>query len=471
MKRAIWAFCAVLFAVAAEAATCQPQAAGSFYPADRDELAYQVGSLLAKAPVRKTAGEVIALIVPHAGYPYSGQIAAAAYRQVAGDGFDRVILIGQSHKLSFPEIAVPQFDEFATPLGALPVDREFRAKLLKLSDRIKLNDAPFAAGDNALETQLPFIQTILPSAEIVPVFFGSLSLANCQALAYALSYLVDDRTLLVVSTDWSHYYPDYLARKMDRQGLQAVVAGSLEAFLSRLAHGDTEACGAPGVITALLLAPALGVNRIELLKYGQGGDPDKVVGYAAVGFFRAETGLAAGDRQKLLRIARRSVAARVAGKKLPQFAPPEASLNEPRGAFVTVRDEERKQRGCIGFVRSADPLFMTVQAAAVAAATADDRYPPLRAEELSAVTLEISVLSRLRPIKSPGEVLIGRDGLYLVKGEDSGVLLPPVAVEQGWDAEEFVKQVCLKAGLPEDAWQDGAARLYRFSAEVFSERE
>jgi AmmeMemoRadiSam system protein B/AmmeMemoRadiSam system protein A len=448
---------------AAAADTRQPLVAGSFYPADRAELSFQISKFLAKAPDRQEAGDPIALIVPHAGYQYSGQIAACAYKLAAGGSYDRVILIGQSHKLTYDEIAVPDYQFFATPLGEIPVDQAFAAQLVKLSDRIRVNNAPFAEADNALETQFPFIQTVLPSAEIVPLYFGSLSLANCQSLAYALTYLVDDRTLIVVSTDWSHNYPDYLGRKMDRQGLKTVVAGSLEAFIGALVRGETEACGAPGVITALLLAPALGVNRIELLKYGNSG-----VGYAAVAFSREETKLSAGDRQKLIKIARRSIAAKVTGKKVPLFTPPEASLTEKRGAFVTLQDEG-KPRGCIGYVQPVAPLYLTVQDAALAAATADDRFVPVREEELKELTIELSVLSRLRRIKAATEVQPGRDGLYIIKGENSGVLLPQVAVEQGWDTEEFLKQVCLKAGLPEDAWQDQEAQLYRFSAEVFTE--
>jgi MEMO1 family protein len=457
---------------AAEAATLPAGVAGTFYPADRDELAFQINKFLDQVPARPEDGEPIALIVPHAGYQYSGQIAANAYKLAAGGGYDRVILIGQSHKLGFDEIAVPDYDQFATPLGLSAVDRVFIGQMLKLSGRIKVNNAPFAAADNSLETQLPFIQTVLPSAEIVPLYFGSLSLANCQALAYVLSYLVDDRTLIVASSDWSHYYPDYLARKMDRQGIKTVTEGSLEAFIGALARGETEACGAPGIITELLLAPALGVNRIELVKYGNSsdstGDKEKVVGYAAVGFFRTETKLSAIEQQKLLRIARRSIAAKLAGKKIPLFAPPEEGLNEKRGAFVTLKDEE-KLRGCVGYIRPVEPLYAAVQAMAIAAATADERFTPVGEEEFKGLTIELSVLSRLRRIKTAAEIEIGRDGLYIIKGESSGVLLPQIAVEQKWDVDEFLKQLCLKAGLPEDAWQDKEAQLFRFSAQIIQE--
>jgi hypothetical protein len=365
--------------------------------------------------------------------------------------------------LAFDEIAAPDYTEFATPLGEVPVDREFISRLGKLSERIKVNNAPFDQADNALEVQLPFLQSTLGEFKIVPLFFGAVSLANCQSLAYALNYLVDDRTLIVASTDWSHYYPDYLGRKMDREGLKAVVEGSLEAYIGALARGETEACGAPAVITTMLLAPALGANRTELLKYANSG-----VGYASVVYYRAETSLTAGERQKLLKIARRTLESKLAGKKLPIFTPPEESLNERRGVFVTLT-EDNKLRGCIGYVQPVKPLFAAVQEMAVQAATNDPRFLPVAKEDLVNIRLEISVLSRLRRLREAAEIMIGRDGLYIIRGEESGLLLPQVALAEGWDRDEFLKQVCLKAGLPEDAWREPETLLFRFSAEVWRE--
>ncbi|HVN67822.1 MAG TPA: AmmeMemoRadiSam system protein B, partial [Candidatus Sulfotelmatobacter sp.] len=183
------------------AETSPPHVAGSFYPAAKSELTYQVANFLSNVPAKEIKGEIIALIVPHAGYPFSGQVAAYAYKELAGRAFDRVVLIGASHRLSFDHLAVPSYGRFATPLGELPVDQEFISRLVKLSGRIKIDNAPFDKDDNALEVQLPFLQTVLKETKIVPVFFGNISLANCQALAYALSLLVDDRTLIIASSD------------------------------------------------------------------------------------------------------------------------------------------------------------------------------------------------------------------------------------------------------------------------------
>jgi AmmeMemoRadiSam system protein B/AmmeMemoRadiSam system protein A len=446
--------------------------AGSFYPADKAELQFQINKFLANVPQLRSEEDIVALIVPHAGYPFSGQTAAYAYKLLSGRNYDRVILISVSHKLTFDEVAAADYDELATPLGSVPVDKDFIRALTKLSGRIRVNNEPFARDDNTLEVQLPFLQTVLKDFKVVPLLFGNVSLANCQALAYALNYLVDDRTLIVVSTDWSHYYPDQLARKLDRYGLQSVVAGSLEAFIAGLARGETEACGAPAVITALLLAPALGGDRVELLRYtnsgGVTGDQKNVVGYAAVVFYRRETTLTADERHKLLKIARRTLASKLAGKKLPVFTPPEESLNERRGVFVTLT-EGGKLRGCIGYIQPVKPLFEAVQEMAVNAALNDRRFSPVAVDELGGIKIEVSVLSRLKRVNEVSEIEVGRDGLYIIKGDFAGLLLPQVAVEWGWDRDQFLKQVCGKAGLPEDAWRDSDALLYRFSAEVFHE--
>jgi MEMO1 family protein len=463
----------ILIASAAAADVCRPGVAGSFYPEDKGELSYQVARLLSSVPVRETRGDVVALIVPHAGYPFSGRTAAYAYEQLAGQRFDTVILLGASHKLSFAEIAVPAYDSLETPLGQVPVDREFIAKLTRLSDKIKVSNEPFNKQDNSLEVQLPFLQTSLKNDfKIVPIFFGNISLANCQALALSLSLLVDDRTLIIASSDLSHYYTYDLAEKMDRQGIALVLNNDLAGYIKALSEGETEACGAPAVITAMLMAPALGANKVELLNYANSGDVtgdrSKVVGYASILFSHQETKLSADEKKKLLVIARRTLRNLVSKKKLPEFNVTEEALCEKRGVFVTL-NEGGKLRGCIGYIQPIKPLYLAVQELAVNAAKNDRRFSPVTKAELKKIKIEISALNRLKRLREVSEINVGSDGLYIIKGDRSGLLLPQVAVEWGWGREEFLKQVCLKAGLPEAAWQEQDALLYRFSAAVFRE--
>ncbi|MDD5593799.1 MAG: AmmeMemoRadiSam system protein B [Candidatus Margulisbacteria bacterium] len=451
----------------------RPAVAGAFYPADRKELAYQVDKFLSNTVSREVDGEITALIVPHAGYPFSGQVAADAYRELKGRKFGRVIIIGASHKMAFDQIALPAYDFFETPLGQVPVDREFIKKLKSLSDKIVIDNQPHD-GEHSIEVQLPFLQTVLPDFKVVPILFGNISLANCQTLAYALSYLTDDDTLIIASSDWSHYYPSGVAVKLDSKGTGLVVRNDLEGYVKALAGSETEACGAPAIITTMLLAPALGANKTKLLKYANSGDVtgdrSKVVGYAAVVFYRLEPVLSSDEKKKLLRIAHRTVESKVRGKKLPVFTPLEENLNEKRGAFVTLK-KNGELRGCIGYITPIKPLFQAVQETAVQAAANDRRFLPVEKNELKDIVIEVSALSRLKKVKDVAEIEIGRDGLYIVGEKNSGLLLPQVPVEWGWDRDEFLKQVGLKAGLPADAWHDPNNILFRFTADVFSEKK
>lgn len=447
--------------------------AGSFYPADKAALEYQLDKFLKNAPTLRDKGDVVMMIVPHAGYPYSGQIAADAYKQIAGQTFARVIIIGTSHKATFEHIALPDYEDFATPLGKLPVDQEFIRKFCKLSDRFKLDNLPFNKDDNAIEVQLPFLQKTQAKTRIVPILFGNLSLANCQALAYALSLSVDDNTLIIASSDWSHYHSYDMAKQLDSKGIAAVVNDDLEGLIKAIAAGETEACGAPGIITLTMLTAPVGVNKIELVKYANSGDitndKSSVVGYASIIFYRQGTALTAIEKQKLLRIARRTLASKLSGRKLPTFEPAEANLNEARGVFVTL-NKDGEMRGCIGYIQTVKPLHVAVQEMALAAGFEDNRFSPLTKEEFKTVKIEVSVLSRMKKVVDASEIKVGRDGLYIIQGDKSGILLPQVAVEWGWDREEFLDQVCIKAGLPKGAWRGEDVQLYRFTADLCRER-
>ncbi|MFA4967411.1 MAG: AmmeMemoRadiSam system protein B [Candidatus Margulisiibacteriota bacterium] len=451
------------------AETRNPAVAGSFYPADKTELSSQINAFLQNVPPSKTKGDIVALIAPHAGYPFSGQVAAYAYKELEARSFDRVIIIGASHHMSYDGMALPDYDSFLTPLGKVPVDKNFINQLKKFSPKFIADNKPHIE-EHSIEVHLPFLQTILKDFKIVPILFGNISVANCQALAYALSLLVDDRTLIVLSSDWSHYYPYDTANKLDNRGTDLVVKGDLIGFIKGLEQGECEACGAPAIITAMMAAPALGVNKIELLKYANSGDvtgdKSKVVGYAAIVFSRLESVLSDADKDQLLKIARKTIEALLSGNKTPVFKIEQEALLEKRGAFVTLTEEGRL-RGCIGYIQPIQPLAQAVQEMAAAAATKDSRFEPVAKSELKNIKMEISVLSRLKKIKDIQEIEIGRDGLYIIRGDRSGLLLPQVAAEWGWDRDQFLKQVCIKAGLPEDAWK--TSDLYRFSAQVFHE--
>jgi hypothetical protein len=343
----------------------------------------------------------------------------------------------------------------------------------RINDKIVIDNTPHRE-EHSLEVQLPFLQmTLKDGFKVVPVLFGSVSLSNCQALAYALSFLLEDNTLIIASTDWSHYYPYDTALKLDRKGINAVVKDDLREYIRSLAEGESEACGAPAVITAMLVAPAMGANKIELLKYANSGDVtgdrSKVVGYAAIAYFRQETKLTEMEKRELLRNARKTIERRLSGKNYLEYKVPEGTLTSNRGAFVTLT-KDGKLKGCIGYIQPVKPLGRAVQEMAIEAAENDPRFPPVGKDELKDIKIEISVLSRLKKVKDISEIEIGRDGLYIIKNGKSGLLLPQVAVEWGWDRDRLLDEVCIKAGLREGEWRSKDAVLYRFTADVFHER-
>jgi AmmeMemoRadiSam system protein A len=233
----------------------------------------------------------------------------------------------------------------------------------------------------------------------------------------------------------------------------------------------------------MIAAERLGATQAKVLKYANsgdvpGGDKSRVVGYGAVAFLKKAVRAAAAEapfsltrqeRDELMRIARQSVETSVRDRKpYEPPAPSSEALTQERGAFVTLK-ERGGLRGCIGYVAPIKPLYMTVRDVARFAALEDTRFRPVAAGELGALEYEISVLSPMRRIMDTKEIVIGQHGLLIRKGRYEGVLLPQVPVEEKWDRAEFLQEICIKAGLPQRAWQDPEADLFRFTAVVFGE--
>ena len=259
---------------------------------------------------------------------------------------------------------------------------------------------------------------------------------------------------------------------MDRVVLERVEAMDAQGLSRALRERRCEACGAGPIMAVLLAARLLGANRAQVLRYATSGDVsgerEAVVGYLAAALVAAPSGETLGpeDRQALRRIALESIREALAGRRFIPPPPESPALRQPRGAFVTLR-RGGALRGCIGTLVARRPLYEEVAQMALAAAFEDPRFPPLSAEELSDLELEISALTPLRRVQDPAEIEVGRHGLYIRRGPFSGVLLPQVAVEYGWDRETFLRETCRKAGLPPDAWRDPETEIYVFSAEVF----
>jgi AmmeMemoRadiSam system protein B/AmmeMemoRadiSam system protein A len=461
--------------------------AGSFYPADPAQLAAFVDDQLSRAAVPKIHGSVLAVVAPHAGYQFSGAVAAHSYALLRGKKYSRVVIVAPSHVEAFRYTSVFDGDAYTTPLGKISVDREFARKLSGQARSIRLASAGHVVREqpeHSLEVQLPFLQRVLGEFKLVPIVMGDQSYMASRDLGMALAKLLrnDDDTLLIASSDLSHFHPYDQATQMDHALLDGITNNDFLTVSHNLEAKVWEACGGAPIVAVMIAAQHLGGSSTRLLKYANSGDvsgdKNRVVGYSAVAILKDMSDVKIGDvsltnteRSELLKIARLSVETAVRDRKI--YEPPVPamqSLRRERGVFVTLT-ENGKLRGCIGYGSPLYPLYLAVRDVAAYAALRDSRFSPVRPEELNQLQYEISVLSPFVHVLDPKTVRIGEHGLLVKNGDREGYLLPQVPVEQHWDRNTYLEQGALKAGLPSDAWQQDSTDLFIFTAIVFSDRE
>lgn len=462
-----------------------PAVAGMFYAANETVLREDVDGFLANVEPEKGVERVLAVLAPHAGYTYSGQVAAYSFKQLKGRDIKRVILVGPSHHVAFSGISIHPEGAYETPLGLVPIDEDLAKEWMKKSEDVRFYP-PAHTKEHALEVELPFLQRVLTDFSILPVIVGSHSYETAVTLSRLLvEALSDKQTVLVVSADLSHYHPYGEAVRLDRAGLEAIENLDAKTFADRVNKGETE-IDAPGAIMAMILtANSMAPTQAKLLKYANSGDVtgDRsrgVVGYAALMITKgqAQTKGEEVDKAKvdenlqkdLLNLARHTIETYVQKGQMPPFEPAgNKKLLEHGGAFVTIHKHGRL-RGCIGYIEPIFPLYKAIMQAAVSAATRDHRFPPLSSDELSEIDLEISILTPPKRISDVNEIKVGRNGLIIEKGPYKGLLLPQVPTEYNWDRETFLEHTCLKAGLPKDSWKDKEVAIYTFTAQVFGEK-
>jgi len=489
--------------------------AGLFYPDDPKKLAQTVDGLLAEAKDR-SPGKVRALVCPHAGYEFSGKTAAIAYKQIAGRAFETVIVLGPSHTAAFQGASVGQTKEYRTPLGPVPVSAaahrlaQAAPFLVQGQCRIRRPDwwtrspkdlAPAEVEtpqtwEHSLEVQLPFLQRSLKHFSLVPIVCGDVDPAD---LAKGLEPIVDDKTLLVASSDLSHYQDYETAKLLDSACIRAVCSMDIERAEPQ------QACGKLPILTVMHLARRKGWKPV-LLDYRNSGDTvgDKshVVGYAAIAFVDdpgAKPGVAAPPKQGagrspspaaaakaefspehrkyLLELARRSVEAAVRGKSPPRPLPDNVpkELTAKRACFVTLT-EHGALRGCIGTILPEEPLYRAVISRAQLAAVADRRFLPVRPAELDDIHIEISVLTVPKELvfDSPEDLMRKLrpevDGVVLEKGDRQATYLPQVW-EQLPDADVFLSLLAKKAGLELYDWKQPGVKIRTYQVEAFEEAE
>jgi hypothetical protein len=472
-----------------------PAVAGQFYPAEGYRLETAVKAYLADA-LPSRGEKPIAIVVPHAGFVFSGQIAADGWKQAQGLDPSTVVILAPDHTVApFAKVSVSRARGYRTPLGVVEVDLELAEALARACPEVDWRPEAHAR-EHAEEVQLPFIQVLFPKARVLPCVLGTTDPEVARRFGRALAALLKGRkTLVVASSDLSHYPEQGRAARADRATLQAMAGLDPQEFRDSLRRTmkegglDTAACGEGPILAAMEIARALGANRGTVVSYANSGEtvfgePGRVVGYGAVLFSAGKAGrdtavlelppapaaagtLGPAERQELLALASRTLERQLWTGTVPLPRPASPALRRGGGAFVTLKSGGQL-RGCIGTMSGDAPLALTVARMALQAALADPRFPPVKAQELKGLELEISVLSPLRPVKGPEEVRPGKDGVEIEKEGRRAVFLPQVATEQGWGREELLDNLCLKAGLPKGAWRRGA-NLRTFQAEVFPE--
>ncbi len=463
----------------------KPAVAGSFYPGDGKTLSRQVREFLSRAAKEEVAGEIVGLVSPHAGYMYSGLVAAHAFKTVEGMKFDAVVVVAPSHRVRFQGASVYDRGGYETPLGVLPIEKDLCQKLKSESNLIE--SLPQAhSQEHSLEVQLPFLQEVLGKFNLVPMVLGSQDYRSSETVGKAIARAVKGKkVLLVASTDLSHYHPYDRAVQLDKIILDDIQAFDAQKLGRDLDAGKGEACGGGPVMAVMVAAKELGANRAKILKYMNSGDVtgdrSGVVGYAAAVFSRnsgspekkpdrKKTGISLGlteeDKKTLRQIAQSAIERRFKGESPPKIDIAGGHLKENRGAFVSLHRQGRL-RGCIGTIQPSRPLYQVVEEMAAAAAFDDTRFSPLSAGELKDLDLEISVLTPLQRVEEVDEIEVGKHGLYIKKGFHAGLLLPQVATEYGWDRVTFLEETCRKAGLPKHAWKEKGTEIYIFSADIF----
>jgi AmmeMemoRadiSam system protein B/AmmeMemoRadiSam system protein A len=471
----------------------KPAVAGQFYTSDPVALRREIETFIKEAETPAVSGDLLAIISPHAGYIYSGHVAASGYALLKEGQFETVVVISPCHVEYFRFASIYDGDAYETPLGLVEVDKELSKEIASLSDFVRIGPdghgtGPQGRGEHSLEVQIPFLQVALGNFKIVPIVMGDQSTDVVDGLGEALAGALAGRNILIVaSTDLSHFHDDGTARKLDGEFIKNLEAFDAAGLKKSIASGTTEACGGGPSAAAMIASASLGGNRCTVLKYANSGDISgdrgNVVGYVsavitgdrAAGESCIQSGSIGEDvdretRLFLLRYARSVIRKTLDMETDEPERPGSPILGEKRGGFVTLKKDGRL-RGCIGYIDAVKPLYETVGEMAYSAAFSDYRFTPVTREEVDDLSIEISVLSPVRVTEDPTEIEVGRHGIIISAVGKRGLLLPQVAVEYGWDRETFLDQTCVKAGLPRGAWKKSGTTIEIFSAEIFSEEE
>lgn len=483
--------------------------AGRWYAFDAKALTEQFDGFFQKAGDRPI-DNVIALILPHAGYRWSGQTAAFGLK-TTNKKYKRIVVIGPSHSAHMEEmLSVPRVTHYETPLGQISLDVEFIDKLLQFPMFQNLPQAHMF--EHSVQIELPLLQHHFQNFKFVPIVAGNCSLETISKTGSILKSLVDNETLMIASSDFVHYgqthryvpftenIPERI-RELDMGAYEHIGRLDSKGFLEYKRKTGATICGY--IPIAILLSALSEGSKAELIKYATSGeltdDFTNSVSYLSIAFSgewgdypevkprERATQLTDEDKKQLLDLARKTILYALQKRRVPEASELGVTISDvmkkPRAAFVTLKKRAvlrrdgnlqpetiHQLRGCIGDIFPQRPLYKSVIINAINAAFRDGRFPPVTRAECDEITIEISALTAPKPIASPYQIRIGIDGVVLRKNGQSAVYLPQVAPEQGWDLNQTLTNLSLKAKLPGDAWKEGA-RFLVFQAVVFGEEK
>ncbi|MFO7936110.1 MAG: AmmeMemoRadiSam system protein B [Kiritimatiellia bacterium] len=472
----------------------QSALAGTWYEADPQQLESELNGYLKN--VKKIGYDnVMALLLPHAGYRFSGQVAAYGLKQIEGQSFKRVIVLGPSHQLAMPGIAsIPDITHLKTPLGEVELDLEFIAALRKYPEFNSVMHAH--EREHSVQIEVPMLQHVLGDFKLVPVVVGQLDVNSARKIAEVLLQYIDSGTLVVVSSDFTHYGTNfgYTPFNSDiEQNLHKLNMGAFDQIRRKDMSGFSSYCETTGATICgrcpvfILLAMLPEDAGVHLLKYDTSGrltgDWSHCVCYISAAFTgswqneesvpeQKSSQLSDTDKANLLKLARKTIEFYMKHGKKPVPADIgveiTSGMKNVMGAFVTLH-ENGQLRGCIGEIIPQRELYKAVTERAVDSAINDYRFKPVKAGEVSELHIEISALSPPKPVASWKNIVIGKHGITLSKHGRNAVFLPQVAPEQGWGIEQTLTHLAMKAGLSPDAWRQDC-RFQVFEAIVFSEK-
>lgn len=463
----------------------KPYVAGQFYPVRKEELAGYISEYLNENQKQNNEelGKLRILIAPHAGIMYSGKTAAAGFKQLEGENFINIIILGINHNSYFTHAAVFNKGEWETPLGNVKVNEKLAYDLV--NDKEILADTGGHDKEHSIELMLPFLQATLKDFSIVPITVNSPSEETLNVLAFKIANVFDEDTLLVVSTDLSHYPTHEDALKADDRTINAILSASEGNWVKAIEDNknsgfpnfSTSACGHDPLKIALKIADILEIKNTKEFSRSDSfettKDENRVVGYFSGGFYSKELkeiSLGQEAKEEALVLARKILENNYSEQKeVIAETPLNKELRYPIGAFVTLYENDQL-RGCVGRFEPDIPLYDVIKEVTVSSATEDPRFYPVEKDELKDINIEISFMTPPKLIQNWEEIKLGTDGVKIVLNGKTGTLLPQVAKDGKYNLETFLQLICQeKAGLDKFCYKNPKAKIYTYQVEIIEE--